>query len=109
MASEDTEDNAVIVDNYGCLTIPTPKSDVNLKYDELERYPFSFINPSDNMWPCKGKVTKIVYALNDLFFILRCKKNEDGSRHLMLDGKNLNLTIGLIYFYLNARISNSIL
>lgn len=86
------------VDKYGYLTFATPKvSNVDSSDEEIEeRTSFSIWYPSDSI-PVRGKKrenAKCTFIIRDIFFACNCKKNENGSLNLILNGRDLEAKIG---------------
>ncbi|OXU24811.1 hypothetical protein TSAR_016590 [Trichomalopsis sarcophagae] len=81
------------VDKYGYLTFTTPKlSDGEME----ERTSFSISYPSDSIPVCgkKRENAKCTFIIRDIFFACNCKKNANGTRNLILNGRDLEAKIG---------------
>ena len=93
------EGKSIKVDKYGSLIIPTPKSKRDSSNHEEQGNPsFSFAYPFDAAFPCKNKAEepKLTYIMKDAFFAGKCEKNEDGTRTVILHGRDLHCKIGLL-------------
>lgn len=97
------EKDKVKVDIYGCLTIPTPaRNNSDSNFEASDTVSLSFVYPSDNVpLKCTVKEAAVSTHIRDIFFTLNCVKNEDETRSLILNGKDLQLKLGLIQHYLH--------
>lgn len=92
-------------DNYGYLTFHTPELDEPCSTE----FSLSFVYPYDYI-PLRccdfSKKTKQV-KLEKEFFESSCKMNNDGTRSLILDGKDIYQKIGLYNRYFQyLRVTN---
>ncbi|KAJ8668127.1 hypothetical protein QAD02_009790 [Eretmocerus hayati] len=91
------DDYRVEMDQYGCLTIGLPYSNDGSDYGSrsvgnLYGPTFSFVHPSENI--CNQPQAERVFIMRHLFFTLHCKKFDDGSKKLTINGSTLHDRIG---------------